>query len=163
MVTRAPQEHRVGPSQALAGGELDAPAKAQPDEAALAKFRDLRERQPQTQRAIRAVLATGDAGEGFLSGELARLNGELKAIDEAIQEAEAQPTHAEPIELDRVGQALQRIDPLWDVLFPAEQERMVRLLVEDITVTTTGIDLRFRTNGIEQIVNEVQPREAVQA
>jgi len=27
---------------------------------------------------------------------------------------------------------LRRIDPLWDVLFPAEQERMVRLLLEDL-------------------------------
>jgi len=39
----------------------------------------------------------------------------------------------------------------------------VRLLVEDIIVTTSGIDIRFRTNGIEQIVNEVQPREVVGA
>ena len=109
------------------------------------------------------MLATGDAEEGFMADELARLNGELKTIDQALREAEAQPADAEPMELDRVGQALRRIDPLWDVLFPAEQERIVRLLVEDIIVTTSGIDIRFRTNGIEQIVNEVQPREVVEA
>jgi len=50
----------------------------------------------QAQGAIRAVLATGDAKEGFLANELARLNGELKAIAKAIREAEAQPGHAEP-------------------------------------------------------------------
>jgi len=110
-----------------------------------------------------SLLATGDAEEGSLSDEPARLNGELKTIEQALREAEAQPALAEPIELDRVGQALRRIDPLWDVLFPAEQERIARLLVEDIIVTTSGIDIRFRTNGIEQIVNEVQPREVVEA
>lgn len=52
---------------------------------------------------------------------------------------------------------------MWDELLPAEQERIVRLLVEDIIVTTSGIDIRFRTNGIEQIVNGVQPREAMEA
>ena len=56
-------------------------------------------------------------------------------------------------------QALRAIDPVWDVLFPEEQRRIVQLLVEDITVSSNGIDIRFRTNGIEQIVEELQPIE----
>ena len=79
-----------------------------------------------------SLLATGDAEEGFLSDEPPRLNGELETINQALREAEAQPPQAEPIELDRVGQALRRIDPLWDVLFPAGRERIVRLLLEDL-------------------------------
>jgi len=79
-----------------------------------------------------SLLATGDAEEGFPSDEPPRLNGELETVDQALLEAEAQPAHAEPIELDRVGQALRRIDPLWDVLFPAGRERIVRLLLEDL-------------------------------
>jgi len=123
--------------------------------------------------ASRFAITRADASEAVPSGarapprgahvELARLDGELKTIDQALPEPQAQPARAEPIELDRVRQALRRIDPLWDVLFPAERERIVRLLVEDIIVTTSGIDIRFRTNGIEQIVNEVQPREVVGA
>ena len=62
-------------------------------------------------------------------------------------------------ELYRVGEALRAIDPIWDVLFPEKQRRIAHLLVEDITVSTSGIDIRFRTNGIEQIVEEIQPIE----
>ena len=94
-----------------------------------------------------------------MAEELKRLNGELKALEQGIHEIEAQPTQAEPMELDRVAEALRAIDPVWDVLFAEEQQRIVQLLVEDITVGVSGIDVRFRTNGIELIVDELQPIE----
>jgi len=130
-----------------------------PDTATLARLDDLRQRHAQTQKSIRAVLNVGDQDEGFMAEELKRLNGELKALERSLRELEAQPIAAEPMELDRVGEALRAIDPVWDVLFPEEQRRIVQLLVEDITVSSSGIDIRFRTNGIEQIVEELQPIE----
>jgi len=41
-----------------------------------------------------------------------------------------------------VREALQRLDPLWDELFPAEQARIVQLLVERVDVGTDGADNR---------------------
>ena len=128
-------------------------------EAALARLDELRRRHDQTQKSIRAVLNVGDRDEGFMADELNRLNAELKALDHSIHETEAQPAPVEPMGLDRVADALRAIDPVWDVLFPEEQQRIVQLLVEDITVSTTGIDVRFRTNGIEQVVEELQSIE----
>jgi len=46
-----------------------------------------------------------------------------------------------------------------DGLFPEQQQRIVQLVVEEISVSTSGIDIRFRSNGIEQIVEEIQPQE----
>ena len=55
---------------------------------------------------------------------------------------------------------MKAIDPVWEVLFPEEQRWIVQLLiVESLTVSTSGIDMRFRGNGIEQIVQELQPIE----
>ncbi len=45
------------------------------------------------------------------------------------------------------------------MLFPEEKRRIIQLLVMRITVSKTGIDMRFRNNGIEQIVQELQPIE----
>ena len=100
---------------------------------------------PRAPRRFPALRRRGiQTSPGLVPGPRAsRLHGELKTIEQALREAEAQPARVEPIELDRVGEALRGIDPLWDVLFPAEQERIVRLLVEDIIVTTSGIDIRF--------------------
>ena len=130
-----------------------------PDPATLTKLDELRMRRGQTQKSIRAALNVADQDEGFLADELKRLNGELRSLDKSIRDLEAQATQGAPVELDRVGEALRAIDPIWDVLFPEEQRRIAQLLVEDITVSTSGIDIRFRTNGIEQIVEELQPIE----
>ena len=65
-----------------------------------------------------------------------------------------------PVELNQVTEAVKAIDPVWEVLFPEEQRWIVQLLiVESLTVSTSGIDMRFRGNGIEQIVQELQPIE----
>jgi DNA invertase Pin-like site-specific DNA recombinase len=47
-----------------------------------------------------------------------------------------------------VREALERLDPLWDELFPAEQARIVQLLVARVDVGTDGLDIHLRTNGL---------------
>src|SRR6185312_6124003 len=44
-----------------------------------------------------------------------------------------------------VRTALQRLDPLWDELFPGEQARVVQLLVERVDLAPDGADIRMRT------------------
>jgi hypothetical protein len=39
-------------------------------------------------------------------------------------------------------------DRIWDELFPAEQARLVRLLVERVDVSDEGIRVRLRTEGL---------------
>jgi DNA invertase Pin-like site-specific DNA recombinase len=54
-----------------------------------------------------------------------------------------------------VHEALGRLDEVWDELFPAEQTRILRLLVEGIDVAPDGIDVRLRTAGIHSLVGEL--------
>jgi hypothetical protein len=55
-----------------------------------------------------------------------------------------------------VREALERLDPLWNELFPAEQARIVQLLVERVDVRPGGIDIRLRTEGLTQLVTELR-------
>jgi len=50
--------------------------------------------------------------------------------------------------------ALAELDPLWDELFPAEQARIVRLLVDRVEVHGEGVDVRLRMNGIGALARE---------
>jgi len=52
--------------------------------------------------------------------------------------------------------ALADLDPLWDELFPAEQARIVQLLVERVDVTESGISLRLRTEGLTSLVADLR-------
>ncbi len=54
-----------------------------------------------------------------------------------------------------VREALQNLDPLWDELFPAEQARVLRLLVERIEVHGYGLELRIRVDGLQSLVADL--------
>ena len=56
---------------------------------------------------------------------------------------------------DEVRGALAALDPLWAELFPAEQARIIHLLIERMDIGTDGPKLRFRDKGLEQMVTEV--------
>ena len=47
-------------------------------------------------------------------------------------------------------EALERLDPLWDELFPAEQARIVQLLVERVDVSPDGADIRLADRGADE-------------
>ena len=55
-----------------------------------------------------------------------------------------------------VREALERLEPLWDELFPAEQARIVQLLVERVDISTEGADIRLRTEGLTHLVADLR-------
>ena len=55
-----------------------------------------------------------------------------------------------------VCQALHRLDPLWDELFPGEQARIVQLLVERVDVGRDGADIRLRTEGLTNLMADLR-------
>lgn len=56
----------------------------------------------------------------------------------------------------KVAVAMTQLDAIWDQLFPAEQTRIVKLLVEKVIVSPTDLEVRLRANGIERVVLELQ-------
>jgi hypothetical protein len=53
--------------------------------------------------------------------------------------------------------ALPRLDPLWEQLFPAEQARIVRALVERVVIGPGGADIRLRIEGLHGLVRDLAP------
>ena len=49
--------------------------------------------------------------------------------------------------------------PLWDELFPAEQARIVRLLVERVDLAPDGMQVRLRAEGLQTLVEELDLRK----
>jgi hypothetical protein len=56
---------------------------------------------------------------------------------------------------DDVRIALERFEPLWDELFPAEQARIVRLLVQRVDLSPDGANIRLRTEGLTIVMAEL--------
>lgn len=52
--------------------------------------------------------------------------------------------------------ALGRLEPLWDELFPAERQRIVRSLVERVVVGLDGADIRLRVEGLASLLRDLE-------
>ena len=50
--------------------------------------------------------------------------------------------------------------PLWDELFPAEQARIVRLLVERVDLAPDGMQVRLRAEGLQTLVEQLRTPDA---
>jgi hypothetical protein len=59
--------------------------------------------------------------------------------------------------------ALENLDALWEELFPVEQARIVRQLVDRVDVTVDGIDIRLRTAGFASLAEELAAASSCEA
>lgn len=59
----------------------------------------------------------------------------------------------------KVRDALGRLDPLWDELFPGEQERIVRLLVERVTVSEAGAQIQLNLEGLAGLTRDMAAKQ----
>ena len=64
------------------------------------------------------------------------------AIDQELDEA-------------KITIALRKLDDIWEFLFPAEQERITKLLIEKVVVSPEDIEVRLRLNGLESVAREL--------
>jgi DNA invertase Pin-like site-specific DNA recombinase len=65
---------------------------------------------------------------------------------------------ADIAEADAIA-AMQQFPQLWEQLFPAEQARIIQLLVRRITVTAEGLVIDLRTDGIVGVMRDlITPR-----
>lgn len=51
--------------------------------------------------------------------------------------------------------ALTGFDGLWESLFPAEQARIARLLVDRVTVSQQGLTVALRTEGLGSVIRDM--------
>lgn len=54
-----------------------------------------------------------------------------------------------------VREALLAFDPLWNELFPAEQARIIQLLVERVDVRTDRVEIKLRIAGVTSLIGEL--------
>jgi site-specific DNA recombinase len=85
-----------------------------------------------------------------------QLRGLLRAPEIVVGTWRAARPEIQDLSEEEVRQALERLDPLWDELFPAEQARIVQLLVERVDVSPDGIDIRLRIEGLASLAAELR-------
>jgi hypothetical protein len=57
---------------------------------------------------------------------------------------------------------LERLDPLWEELFPAAQARIIHLLVDRVDIGPAGAEVRLRVEGLASLVRDLGIRHGEQ-
>jgi site-specific DNA recombinase len=55
----------------------------------------------------------------------------------------------------QVREELRRFDALWSELFPAEQARLVQLLVDRVDISAKGVEITLRVEGLTSLMHEL--------
>lgn len=114
-----------------------------------------------------SALASGEPNSESVTSRLKELEDQVKTLNERLVEIGDQIRAANSGLADRetLISALKVFTPIWDLLFPMEQERIIRLLIEriDFDGVASKIELTFRPAGIMTLAKEItQTEEAIQ-
>jgi hypothetical protein len=98
--------------------------------------------------------------DGAVIAEMRRIIG---APEIAARVIEAQRREGGDTDERTIVAGLQRFNDLWDALYPAEQARIVRLLVDRVTVGPAGMAVDLRNNGITTLVRDLSANTHMEA
>jgi site-specific DNA recombinase len=101
--------------------------------------------------------------EGLVLGQVRRLLASPELVARTIAAVRRENGAAEDAVLEEgeVIDALGALEPVWDELYPAEQARILRLLIERIDVAPDGISVTLHAAGIRSLVAELADHEAL--
>jgi len=118
---------------------------------------------------VAAELLKGENPEGIVrrvpAGEIEaavidHVRGLLRTPEIIVATWRASRVHSKGVSEAEVREALHDMDPLWDELFPAEQSRVLQLLVERVDVHPHGLDIKLRVDGLDTLVSEIRASQA---
>ena len=94
--------------------------------------------------------------ESLVLGQVRRLLASPEVVARTITAVQRE----ELLDESEVIEALGALEPVWDELYPAEQARILRLLIERIEVAPDGISVTLHAAGIRSLVAELAGQEA---
>jgi len=105
----------------------------------------------------------GEATDGFVRLNAGMVEGAviqhirslLRTPEIAARAVEATRRSDPDMDEHDVVNALARFDELWESLFPAEQARIARLLIQRVTVSADGLAVDLRTEGLGSVIREM--------
>jgi site-specific DNA recombinase len=105
-------------------------------------------------------IAAGEV-EGLVLGQVRRLLAAPEVVARTLTAVQCEQGAAEDAVLNEgdVIEALGALEPVWDELYPAEQARIMRLLIERIDVAPDGISVTLHAAGIRSLVAELAEQE----
>ncbi|MBU0756082.1 MAG: hypothetical protein KJ645_13145, partial [Planctomycetes bacterium] len=115
-------------------------------------------------KALAARLTEDGEDTKSLLQEIEQADNGLKESEKRLEEAKATLDGLQTAKIDEktIQAAIGSFVPVWEHLFPAERERIIRLLIEEVTynASTGEVEITFRPNGIQALSQEAEEAAA---
>jgi hypothetical protein len=113
-----------------------------------------------SQSVLKGGAAAGPAIRRLPAGEIeglvmAQVRGLLRQPEMVVGTWRAAHGEDAAVTEAEVRCALEQLDPLWDELFPVEQARILRLLVERVDIGEDGAEVRLRVDGLSGLARDL--------
>ncbi|MBF0589173.1 MAG: recombinase family protein [Magnetococcales bacterium] len=95
--------------------------------------------------------------EGIVQGQLQTL---IQAPEMVARIWKLAKSHDKDISERDITEALQSLEPIWQELFPGEQNRLMELLVDRVVITLDEIELHLRGEGLDTLARDLNMKEA---
>ena len=111
--------------------------------------------------ASRLLQTRLDSGQAFVGEELGRLEAQRQDLEARLRDLDAQLLFLarNPVTPESTAEELARLDNIWENLVPAEQQRIMEILVDQVTVYPERIEVALAADGLYSIVGEMQAQE----
>lgn len=103
-------------------------------------------------------IAAGEVEEAVVD----RIRLLLRQPEIIVQTARELTRRGQSFDDSEIHKALCEFDNLWGALFPAEQARIIQLLVERVEVFDDGLEIRLRADGLSQLASELKPARSLE-
>jgi DNA invertase Pin-like site-specific DNA recombinase len=118
-----------------------------------------------SQSVLKGGAAEGPAIARIAAAEIegavvAQVRGLLRQPEVVVGAWRAARTSAPDLTEAEVRLALERLEPLWDELFPAEQARIIHLLVDRVDIGPGGADVRLKVEGLASLARDLRTPSA---
>ena len=109
---------------------------------------------------MRSIAAS--EAEALVLGQVRRLLASPELVARTITAVRRENGAVEGTDLEEsdVIEALGALEPVWDELYPAEQARILRLLIERIDIAPDGVSVTLHAAGIRSLVAELADQKA---
>lgn len=97
------------------------------------------------------------SGEVLESAIIAQLRRLLSRPAWAVKVMEPLKETGSDITEQKVFRALEDFDTLWDELFPAEQQRLIQLLIQRVVVHKNRLQITLHPTGMASLLHEIIP------
>ena len=97
----------------------------------------------------------------FVAEELGRMERQVEGLSRRLHLVTTELVLLEHSPTTEAGllAEIEVLDRIWNELFPAEQERLLHLVVDKITVNPDGLVLVLKADGISSVIAELVPDE----